>query len=363
MPLPQLDTHAPADSGRTRSAEAFSRRRVRRALTPSATARNAGRSHAALRERLVLPVVVLACAAAILRTILFDSFDGPWLPVARVMDYTADPPWNHRLLFVWLANAVRALIPGTTAFQAYFASQAVAAFLALGLVAQWVSHFVPRHRVWLAPILLTLIVVPTITYRTFFDLGIIAVFALGLTLVHRGRIIAFSAVLAIGTLNHEITLLLIPVFVALHRDRAPSRRWLVGWTAIQVGLWVGVRAALFEALPTHAMWQSGKFAYNLDLVLHLKPEFLSGMSVILFWFVLGALALPRIGRELRRCLWLLPGNVVVVLLVGQINEPRLFDAFLPVLVGVMLQGLHPHRVEDDTLVRRITRARVAATRS
>jgi hypothetical protein len=299
-------------------------------------------STATRRDRLILIVVIVACAAAILRTLLLDSFDGPWVPVARALDYTADPPWNHRVMFVWLANAVRALRPGTTPFEAYFVSQAVATLLALGCVAQWASHAVPRRDVWLAPVLVTFILIPTITYRTFFDIGIIAVFALALTLLFRRRIGAYTLVLGAGTLNHEITALLIPLFLGFYWDRALSRRWLIRWAAIQLALWTAVRAALFQALPSPALWQSGKLEYNLDLIFHLRPGLVTGMSVILLWLLLAALAWPRITSELRRCLWLLPGLVVTTLCVGQLNEPRQFDAFLPALAAMLTQGLRGH---------------------
>ena len=296
-------------------------------------------ARARLADRLVTATVILACGVVLLRTILLHSFDGAWAPVARALDYTVDPPWRHRVLLVWVANGFRALHPALTPFQAYFASQVVAVFLALGLITRWAGRFVPRREVWAAPALLTLILVQTITYRTFYDFAIVACYAFALELVFQRRLAAYFAVLAAGTLNHEIALFLIPLFVALYFDRAPSRAWLIGWTALQLAVYGTVRLGLLLALPVGSFWQGGKLAYNLGLVAGLKPALLFGVGSLVFWLALAMLAWPRVTPLLRRCVWLLPLIAAEVAVVGQLNEPRQFCAFFPVLVAMLIQGL------------------------
>jgi hypothetical protein len=290
------------------------------------------------RRRVMTTLVILACGAILLRTILFHSFDGPWAPVARALDYTIGPPWRHRVLFVWLANAIKTLRPSITPFQAYFASQTVPIFLALVLVWRWARRFVSETEAWMAPVLLTLILIPTITYRVFFDFGIIATYALALELLFARRMAAFLAVLAVGTLNHEITLFLIPVFVALYWSRSPSRGWLAGWAALQLAVYAAVRLALLRALPVASFWQGDKLAYNLKLLRGLNAGLFPGTGVLLLWLIIAALGWPRVTPLLRRCVWLLPMIAIEVVLVGQLNEPRQFDAFLPVLVAMLMQG-------------------------
>lgn len=301
----------------------------------------------AAREKFTLAFVILACSVAILRTLFIHSFDGPWVPVQDMMNFTADPPWNHRVLFVWVGNAVRTAFPEASAFQAYFASQVLATFLALVFVTRFVSRFVVPMNVWMAPVLLTLILLPTLTYRTFFDIGIVAVFALGLDLLFRGKLYGFLVLIALGTLNHEITLFLIPLFLLLYFDRAPSKLWLAGWTVLQLIVYVGVRLALQTALPSDALWQGGKLSYNLGLFTGMKPALVFGVGSLIFWFLLGGLGWTRVTPLLRRCVWLLPLIVAEVVVFGQLNEPRQFDAFFPILVAIILQGrsASPIRVE------------------
>jgi hypothetical protein len=301
-------------------------------------------SDPSVRHRLTLTTVIVACAVAILRTLFIHSFDGSWVPVDRVLNFTADPPWNHRVLFVWLANGVRHLRPAMSPFQAYFASQVVPTFLALVFTTRWAARFVPRRELWIAPVLMTLILIPTITYRTFFDIGIVAVFALGLDLLFRRELPAFLLVLGIGVLNHEITLFLIPLFLLLYFDRM-RRLELFGWTIAQLVVYVGIRAGLALALPVGAFWQGGKLAYNLNLILGVKPELVFGLATLVFWFALGALGWKRVTPLLRRCVWVLPLFVVEVIVVGQLNEARQFDAFFPVLIAVIMQGLSSSPVE------------------
>ena len=172
--------------------------------------------------------LLLACTAAIVRIILLDSFNGAWYPVVRALDFTADPPFRHRVLFVWLANLLRMAVPRLSPFQAYLASQVPAVMLALVFTWRLAARFVPPREAWVAPVLLTLILIPTITYRTFYDFGVVACFALASVLMLERRLLATVVVLAIATLNHEISFFLIVLFVLLYARPAPSWGWLDG---------------------------------------------------------------------------------------------------------------------------------------
>lgn len=75
-------------------------------------------------------------------------------------------------------------------------------------------------------------------------------------------------------------------------------------------------------------------------------------------YALGALALPRVSPALRRSAVLVPLLVAEVLLVGQINEPRWFDCYLPLLIAILLQGISsgPREVEVPPPGTRLTAA-------
>lgn len=281
--------------------------------------------------------VIVVCAAVLLRGLVVWGVDGPWSPVARALDFTADPPFRHRVLFVWIANAARTIIPSLTPFESYFLSQVPAVLLAVGLVRLWVGRFATQRIGWVSSILLTVMMAPTITYRTFYDFGIVATFASGLILALDRRTWLLALVVVVGTLNHEITMLLIPAFVALQAGRTrPS--WIATWTGVFLVLHLATRLGLFLAMPVDRFWHQGKLAYNLGLVTGLQAPLLLGLGPFAVWCLAGVARLPRVSPALRRVALLQPLLVVEVMLVGQLNESRQFDAFLPVLVAILVQG-------------------------
>src|SRR5205085_1639332 len=129
----------------------------------------------------------------------------------------AAPPFNHRLLFVLLARVFHWMNPALHVPACYFLSQIVAAGAAFLVIEPWARRFVaPRHAEWSRPILL-LLLIPTFTYWTFFDLGIVFFHTAALLALMRRRDGWFLLAFAAGTLNHENTLLLVPVALVLRR--------------------------------------------------------------------------------------------------------------------------------------------------
>jgi len=175
---------------------------------------------------------------------------------------------------------------------------------------------------------------PTFTYFTFFDIGIVFFYAAGLTMLLQGRRAYYLILISLGVLNHENILLLIIVSAVICYG---EKRWLA-FVALQLSLYLAIRAALFHLIPVPRAWQHGYVWVNIDLFLF-KPAALVSTVLLFLWFVF-ALFIARASAPvaLRRCTILLPLLLGIAILVGRLNEARLFDAFLPIAVVLILRG-------------------------
>jgi hypothetical protein len=278
------------------------------------------------------------CLAAFYIFLLFYGVEREWYPLDKVMALSANPPFQHRMLFVLPALALRALLPAMTVFECFVWSQMLAAALALWAVRRLASLFIRHDLAFVAQPLVLLMWAATLRYYTFYDIGIIFVYALALYYLLSGAIRPYLLVLAIGTLNHESTLFLVLVslVVLAPRMRAGAVLRLLLW---QLLLYGAVRALLFALLPTYAAWEGGKIPYNLFLLTQRPHELLINLGPLLLWFAVAALAWPRAPAALRWCVLLLPCLLVMTFLVGQLHEARQFDAFIPVAAAFMAHWL------------------------
>src|SRR5689334_9852700 len=97
------------------------------------------RTDGRLRDALVW----LLCTYALIHILYFIGSEGAWLPLHDALGFTAGPPFNHRVLFVLLGHAFRLVRPALRDPATYFATQIVAAALALYLIEPWARRFVP----------------------------------------------------------------------------------------------------------------------------------------------------------------------------------------------------------------------------
>jgi hypothetical protein len=308
------------------------------------------------RHARLLSVGVSSLASLVLLYSL--GYEGEWMKLRDMLSFTQPAPAVHRLLFVLLARSMQ-LVTGGSDLLAYFVSQVVAIVLAMWAVLRWAEVFVARETALFAPVLATLMLAPTIAYYTFYDFGIVFFFAIGLLLLLRGRFAAYLAVLAIGTLNHELILFLIVIAALLTHDRYPRSRWL-GFIGSQLLIYMAVRVGLFLAIPATRAWVPGNVWRNIEY-LAVRQHALANTLVLFIWFALAMFFIVRYGPgALRRCLWLLPLLLAMTLLVGNLNETRQFVAFIPVAVAGILCAWRPGGAAAAPDVH-ATRREVAAT--
>ncbi|MBD3297136.1 MAG: hypothetical protein GF341_00635 [candidate division Zixibacteria bacterium] len=182
-----------------------------------------------------------------------------------------------------------------------------------------------------------------------YDLAAVAFFAWGLALLKRRQWTWFYPVFVIACLNRETMAFLVVVLVAVEYGRM-SNRSLGIHAAAMVGIWLAVKfvmGALYANNPGNAL---ELYHVNSD-VLHITTNIdrlliprhlLIVLSNFGFAWLIVAVGYNRIhDRFARRSLWMVPLFVLMILIVGNINEIRVFGELLPVvMLGVVgvLQG-------------------------
>jgi len=240
--------------------------------------------------------------------------DSPWYPIGKAFDFTADPPYVHRVFFVLIARFAQSLT-GMSVLHSFFVSQFVALLLAMTAVWKLAEIFIGNRQAFLAPVVLSAILAPTFTYFTFYDIGIVFFYAACLYMLFQGRWLHYLVFFTLGVFNHENILLMIPVSAVIYFGR---KKWLL-FLAAQFSLYIGARALLFHLIPVSRAWDQGKIWYNINLFLFHPGAF--DKTIILFlWFTLGVCLAGRATLQLKQSIILLPMLLGVTILAGQMNE-------------------------------------------
>lgn len=281
-----------------------------------------------------LGLTLLYACVFFLFLIIFGSEES-WYPIEKMLNYTGKPPFQHRVLLLFPAQALLYVVPSLPYLHAFIFSQMLAVFVALWAVKRFSALFIREDLAFIGQFLALMMWAPTIRYYTFYDVAIIAVFALALRFLLTQRLLPYLAVFTIGTLNHELTLFLVGVsaLVLFGQIKLPK---LAGFLALQLACYGAVRVLMFTLLPAKSAWEGGKPALNIGLFLHQPTQIVSSLGPLLLWYVLAAFGLRSAPVALRWCVALLPCLAVMTFFVGQLNESRQFDAFIPVGVALMV---------------------------
>jgi len=243
---------------------------------------------------------------------------------------------GHRLLFVWLAQAFHAAVPALSPLRCFYASQVVASLLAIYAVGRWSAIHVGEALSSLGQVLAVILISTCLTYRNYYDIGIVFFFSCGLLALYRRNYFWFVVVVAVGTLNHENALLLIPTAAFLLYDAEPPRVWLVVVAASLAG-YLLARATMQWLMPFHEQ-VTWRIWSNMAKPFLLPREMAFSLLALGGWYALGLMSLPACDKRLRRLLVLFPMLCVVTFLFGQFHEPRQFNAFIPVLIAILLSA-------------------------
>ena len=278
-------------------------------------------------------------AAAFLGFLAYFGTEESWYRIDQIMAYEGRPPFQHRVLFIFPAQLMQYAMPQLGVIESYLWSQLLAVVLMLWAVRRLAGLFIRSDLAFVGQALALCMWAPTLNYYTFYDIGIIFVFAFCLYHLLRREWLPYLLMLAVGTFNHEITLFLI---VASAVMLLGTMRWsaLAGLLAVQLALYGLVRLLLFYLLPAQQAWEGGKLMFNLHLLQDEPRVLLYSLGPLLLWYALAATGWRHAPPLLRRCVIILPCLFVMTAVVGQFNESRQFDAFIPVAMALMLCALN-----------------------
>ena len=270
----------------------------------------------------------------------------PGSPVDVLMSNPgAVPIFGHRLLFVWVAKAFQLAAPSLSPSRCFYASQAVAALLAIDAVGRWSAFHVGESLSSLGKVLAVILISTCLSYRNFYDIGIVFFFSCGLLALFRQKYVWFVVVVTVATLNHENALLLIPTAAFLLYDVEPRRVWLPLVAASLAGHLL-VRAAMQWLIPLQKQFD-WRIWSNMTKPFLLPMQMMFSLIALGAWYALGLMSLQACDRRLRRLLILFPMLLGVALLVGLFYEARLFNAFIPVLIAVLLSSVRQKFDEEQ----------------
>jgi hypothetical protein len=261
---------------------------------------------------------IATCSAVCIVALRMQGYNSTWYPIEKAMTFTANPPYVHRVLFVLIAKLVKS-VTGLSDIHSFFISQFIAIVLAMTAILKWAELFIDKSQTFLAPVLLAAMLVPTFSYFTFYDIGIVFFYSAGLTMLLQRRWAYYLILLSVGVLNHENILLMIIVSAVVCYS---EKKWL-SFLAVQLSLYLAIRAVLFHWIPVSRAWAQGTIWINIYFFLFSRGILIS-TAIQLLWFAL-SLLIARVSAPtaLKRCTILLPLLLVVSVLVGQLNESRL----------------------------------------
>lgn len=260
-----------------------------------------------------------------------------------------DDPFALRLLTPWLVRRTSAAI-GMAPDTVWLAVSFVATVCALVVVYEWLRGPLRIS----APVGLAAVLMLAVTYRyasyAFTNLWLVdpinnLVYALALLLAWRGRLLLFTAVIAVGFVNKETALLVAPLFPLLAWARSGTLRdrrvWLgAAATVALAAAYLAFRAWALAHIGPHGSHVDGGFLEVVRFALSSRPrtEHLALFSVFMFLWALLAIGLTREWRRdgLRSQLCLSAGYLLAVCLLGRIqatDTERVFVMLGPVVVA------------------------------
>ena len=169
-------------------------------------------SRADQTDRMFSALATIGVSVSIFTVLATFARDDYFAPLETLMTNPGSLAiYGQRLLLVWFADAIKLLVPSLSYRRCYLATQFVAILAANYMIGQWAASIVGKQWKLVGQLLFAAMLIPTITYGTFYDIPIVCVYTTCLYFLYKQRYFAFVATLGIGTLNHENTLLLAPV--------------------------------------------------------------------------------------------------------------------------------------------------------
>lgn len=292
----------------------------------------------ATRELIFSLTLTLACSCALISYLLRLGYDSPWAPIKVLMSHpSALPVFGHRLLFVWVAKGFQKIVPRLSDLRGFYLSQCMAILLAVYALGRWSRLHIGKTLGWVGQILGILLISTAYGYYNFYDIAYVFFTTCGLCAIYTRKYWWLVPIVGIGTLNYEGVLLLIPVAAFVAYDQESVKRWLPA-LVVSLVMYGFVRFAMQWAIPMPRQvdWRIWS---NMTQPFLLAKETAYCVLALGCWYALALMSFAGCDRRLLRMALLFPLVVAVTFLFGQMHEPRQFDAFIPILVAMVLVKL------------------------
>jgi hypothetical protein len=287
-------------------------------------------------ERVFNWCILIGCSWACFYSLLYQGYQGDWYVIEDLMNYNGASPFQQRILFILFAKILRWVFPKLTYIQSYCISQIIPIVLAFYFIKKWAELFIKNNYSFIAQLILLAMLIPTITYYTFYDFGIIFFFTLCLYLLFKEHFSAYYIMFAIGILNHEIILFMIFLYISMYlkEDVLWNKVWIP--VLFQIIIFVVVRVIQFKLLPGTDLTASGRIWINLNYIVYRPYTLINSFVTISVWYIFSLFGLKYAPQKLKKCVLLFPLLIIMTLFVGQLNELRQFDAYIPVAIALIM---------------------------
>jgi hypothetical protein len=249
------------------------------------------------------------------------------------------------------------VIPRLTYIQSFIVIQGVAIVLAIYAISEWSAFFVGHSLKFLGQILLTLLLLPTMLAYQAHDIGVVFTYTFCYIFLYRRSYWLFIFAFFIAILNHQNVLLLIPVAGFVMWRKEPNST-IVRVVAICLVVFFLTRYVLNQTIPIPQSHEQ-KIWWNMRQLAELPRMMIFGVMLTVPWYAGAAIVFKFADPFLKRASVLLPMQLVIYSVYGQLNEARLFHGFLPILIGMYLCFARDQLLQPANYGRTSTPAAVA----
>lgn len=288
-----------------------------------------------IQTRLISAVVAFAVVCILFNAVAMRGWEAPWYRVADMMTHSESVPvFGQRLLMIWPAMLLKHLAPKLTYIQSFVVVQGLGIVLAVYVIGEWSALFVGRELKFLGQILLAVLLLPTMDFFVGHDIGVVFTYCFCFLFLYRRQYLLFLLAFCVGMLNHQNILLLIPTAVAVMWpvENPKTIGKVAGAAAVA---YFAIQFVLNRAIPipfTHEI----KVWFNMRQIVELHRTMIFGVLLTIPEWAGAALAFKNADPFLKRASVLLPMQLAIYSIYGQLNEARLFDGFLPIVIGIYL---------------------------
>lgn len=264
-----------------------------------------------------------------------------------VAGFSGERPFQYRILIPALAHLMQAVlhVPILVGYQLL---ETVFLFLLFLAFRRYLAAFMPDRicrfatLALLYPLLWNYVLLGHVYWP--YDIPGIFFFVAGLVCLLEGRWNVYYPLFILATLNRETSVFLVLAYLLIAWKRQEPRR-IAGHLLAQIGLWLAIKVLLnrlfahspgsFTADMVHLNW------LLLTRILHGNFTFIRLLPLAMggTWILI-PLAWRRQPVVFKRLLWIIPPFIAGMTIVGVLDEVRIYNELIPILLAPALFSLY-----------------------